>query len=132
MKFDCLKCKKINFVSDFAICKKLRTKTDFDLVIVEGSKYLITIVEKNQDKDVNMLLGNNLILSPISTQTKLSNKNRFQWPNIINLGQSVCAGLSLKSNGSLVTSASHLTQKLILMQKRQQKEAPVQITYQRH
>ena len=67
MKFDCLKCKKINFVSDFAICKKLRTKTDFDLVIVEGSKYLITIVEKNQDKDVNMLLGNNLILSPIST-----------------------------------------------------------------
>ena len=34
MKSDFVKC----YVLDFARCKKLRTKTDFDLVIVEGSK----------------------------------------------------------------------------------------------
>ena len=39
MKSDFLKCKKFNNVSVFARCKKLRTKTDFDLVIVEGSKF---------------------------------------------------------------------------------------------
>ena len=33
-----IKCKKSIYVSDFAGCKKLRTKTDFDLVIVEGLK----------------------------------------------------------------------------------------------
>ena len=38
MKSDSLKCKKCNYVLDFAICKKLRTKTNFDLVIFEGSK----------------------------------------------------------------------------------------------
>ena len=38
MKSDFLKCTKFNYVSDFARCKKLRTKTDFDLVIVEGLK----------------------------------------------------------------------------------------------
>ena len=38
MKSDCLKGKKFNDVLDFARCKKLRSKTDFDLVIVEGSK----------------------------------------------------------------------------------------------
>ena len=37
-KSDFLKWKFFNYVSDFARCKKLRTKTDFDLVIVEGSK----------------------------------------------------------------------------------------------
>jgi hypothetical protein len=36
--FSFLKCKKFEYVSDFARCKKLRTKTDFDLVFVEGSK----------------------------------------------------------------------------------------------
>ena len=34
-----LKCKKFNYVSDFARYKKLRTKTDFDLVIVEGQNW---------------------------------------------------------------------------------------------
>ena len=38
MKSDFLKFKKFNYILDFARCKKLRTKTDFDLVIVEGSK----------------------------------------------------------------------------------------------
>ena len=37
-KSDFLKWKNFNYVSDFARCKKLRTKTDFDLVIVGGSK----------------------------------------------------------------------------------------------
>ena len=32
-KSDSLKCKKVNYVSEFSRCKKLRTKTDFDLVI---------------------------------------------------------------------------------------------------
>ena len=51
---------------DFARCKKLRTKTDFDFVIVEGSKWernLITIVEENQEKNLNTLLENNIILA---------------------------------------------------------------------
>ena len=38
MKSDFLKCKKFKYVSDFARCEKMRTKTDFDLVFVEGSK----------------------------------------------------------------------------------------------
>ena len=38
MESDFLKCKKFNYISDFARCKKLRTKTNFDLVIVERSK----------------------------------------------------------------------------------------------
>ena len=38
MKSDFLKCKKFNYVVDFARCKKLRTETDFNLVIVEGPK----------------------------------------------------------------------------------------------
>ena len=37
-KSDFLKHKKFKYVPDFARCKKLRTKTDFDLVFVEGSK----------------------------------------------------------------------------------------------
>ena len=37
-KSDFLKYKKFNYVLDFARCKKLRRKTDFDFVIVEGSK----------------------------------------------------------------------------------------------
>ena len=37
-KSDFLKSKQFDYVSDFARCKKLRTKTDFDLVIVEGSR----------------------------------------------------------------------------------------------
>ena len=38
MKSNFLKGKKFNYVSDFARWKKLRTKTDYDLIIVEGSK----------------------------------------------------------------------------------------------
>ena len=38
MKSDFLKCENFNYVSDFARCKKLRIKTDFDLVTVEGTK----------------------------------------------------------------------------------------------
>ena len=38
MKSGFLKCKKFNYISDFARCKKLRTKTDFYLVVVEVSK----------------------------------------------------------------------------------------------
>ena len=37
-KSNFIKCKKSNYVSDFTRCKELRTKTDFDLVIVEGLK----------------------------------------------------------------------------------------------
>ena len=37
-KSNFLKGKKFNCVSDFARWKKLRTKTDFDLILVEGSK----------------------------------------------------------------------------------------------
>ena len=63
----------------------MRTKTDFDLVIVQGQNWernLITIVEENQEQKLNMLLENNiilavrqkqkhiLILSLISTQAK--------------------------------------------------------------
>ena len=82
MKSDFLKHKKFNYVLDFARCKKLRTKADFDLVIVEGQNWecnLIPIVKENQEKKLNTLLENNiilavrqkqkhiLILSPIST-----------------------------------------------------------------
>ena len=37
-KSNFLKGKKFNCVSDFARWKKLGTKTDFDLILVEGSK----------------------------------------------------------------------------------------------
>ena len=65
-KSDFLKWKKFNYISDFARCKKLRTKTDFDLVIVQGQNWernLITIVEENQEQKLNMLLENNIILA---------------------------------------------------------------------
>ena len=51
---------------DFARCKKLRTKTDFDLVIIEGSK-LGTKSDSNcgkfQEENLNTLLENNMILA---------------------------------------------------------------------
>ena len=65
-KSDLVKCKKIKYVLDFARCKKLRTKTVFDLVFVKGQNWeqdLITIVEKNQIFFLNTLLRNNVILA---------------------------------------------------------------------
>ena len=83
MKSDFLKCKKFNYVVDFARCKKLRTETDFNLVIVEGSKLGM---KSDYNCRTNSKAGTYFDFeSDFDTQTKVKNKNRFQWLNIINI-----------------------------------------------
>ena len=101
MKSDFLKCKKFNYVLDFARCKKLRIKTDFDLVIVEGSKLGMKSNYNCRKKNLNSLLENNINLAVRRKQEhillnfksdfntdKSEKQNRCQQLNIINLGQS--------------------------------------------
>ena len=78
--------------------------TDFDLVIVEGSKLGMKShynCRKKSRKKIAYIVreyyyfGHNTnagtyfnFKSDFNTQTKVKNKNRFQWLNIINIGQS--------------------------------------------
>ena len=53
-----------NLIMFLARCKKLRTKTNFDIVIVEGSKLKTkSDYNKIKKKKLNMLLENNVILA---------------------------------------------------------------------